>query len=116
MTARDKLLSKYISEREIADWFSYKKKPTAESINAIFILAARDYKSGEINHKSFSLICINLYFEGLVFLSFAKQRPISRSKLVAIEAFADPHGHLLNPQGDVLIDKQNELLDKALNE
>jgi|SRR3989344_1178049 len=116
MSLRDELLSKYISEQEITDWFSYKKKPTVKLINSIFTSSAHDYKSGKISHGDFSLICVNLYFEAIVFLSMVEEKSIHKNGVAAIEAFADPHGHLLNPQGDVLVDKQNELLDKALGE
>ncbi len=115
MTLRDKLLNKYISKEKIADWFSYKKKPTVELIVSIFVLAAQDYKNSEISYSDFSLICTNLYFEGIVFLSITEERSINRKVITAIEAFADPHGHLLNPQGDVQVDKQNQLLDEALS-
>lgn len=115
MTRRNELLKKYISEKDITDWFSHKKNPSAESIKSVFTLAAQDYKSGKISHEDFSLICTNLYFEGIVLLSLAERKPIGKNTITALEAFADPHGHLLDPQGVVLVDEQNKILDLVLS-
>ena len=104
------LLIKY-ADKPTIDCLLIKHKISTGRITEIISQAAKDRLKNKISLKEFSLIAMNLYFEGYKRLSPSEQ-VLPKAVEEILEAFSDPHGKYLDKDGKFSRKMQESLLKK----
>ncbi|MFH1565949.1 MAG: hypothetical protein ABIB98_01980 [bacterium] len=90
-----------------------KHKISTDKIVAVINQAAKDRVKNKISLKEFSLIAMNLYFEGYKRLTPSEQ-VLPKAVEEILEAFSDPYGKYLDKDGRFSKDMQESLLRKLI--